>query len=81
VAKIHYRNYRIWHDRTHQKFFAVIWPPGPPLAILKIINATPREGEHVLLRKVRAFIDVEEAKDRRSAASKSAAGLPSRSTS
>jgi hypothetical protein len=70
VATIHYRNYRIWHDRTHQKFFAVIWPPGPPVAILKIINATPREGEQLLLRKVRAFIDVEEAKVRRSGTSK-----------
>ena len=71
MPTIQHRNYRIWHDRTHHKFFAVIWPPGPPLAILKIINATPREGEQVLLRRVRAFIDVEEAKDRRSAASKS----------
>ena len=67
MATIHYRNYRIWHDRTHQKYFAVIWPPGPPLTILKIINATPREGEHVLLRKVRAFIDAKETKDRQSA--------------
>jgi hypothetical protein len=66
----HYRGYRIWHDRTHRKLFAVIWPPGPPLAVLKIINATPREGEHLLLRKVRAFIDFEEAKDRQLAAYK-----------
>jgi hypothetical protein len=73
MPTIHYRDYRIWHDRTHQKFFAVIWPPGPPLAVLKIINATPREGEHVLLRRVRAFIDVEEAKVRQSAAAKAKA--------
>jgi hypothetical protein len=58
----HYKGYRIWHDRTHRKHFAVIWPPGPPLAILKIMNVTPREGERVLLRRVRAFLDVEEAK-------------------
>ncbi len=63
-----YRNYRIWHDRTHQKCFAVIWPPGPPVAVLKIINVTPREGEHVLLRRVRAFIDVEEARGRQTTA-------------
>ena len=68
-----YRDYRIWHDRTHQKYFAVIWPPGPPLAVLKIISATPREGEQVLLRRVRAFIDVEEAKVRQSAAAKTRA--------
>lgn len=69
----HYRNYRIWHDRTHQKYFAVIWPPGPPVAVLKIINATPREGEPVLLRRVRAFIDVEETRVRQSAKNQSAA--------
>jgi hypothetical protein len=69
----HYRDYRIWHDRTHQKFFAVIWPPGPPIAVLKILTATPREGQQVLMRKVRAFIDVEEARQRRSAANKAKA--------
>ena len=58
----HYKGYRIWHDRTHSKYFAVIWPPGPPLAILKIVNVTPRDGERVLLRRVRAFLDTEEAK-------------------
>jgi hypothetical protein len=62
MATTSYRGYRIWHDRTHRKFFAVIWPPGSVLAILKIINVTSREGECVLLRRARAFVDIEEAK-------------------
>ena len=37
MATTYYRGYRIWHDRTTRKFFAVIWPPGSVLAILKII--------------------------------------------
>jgi len=61
MATTYYRGYRIWHDRTHRKFFAVIWPPGS-LAILKIINVSPREGESVLLRRACAFVDIEEAK-------------------
>ena len=61
MATTYYRGYRIWHDRTHRKFFAVIWPPGSVLAILKIINVTPREGECVLLRRARALSITETA--------------------
>jgi hypothetical protein len=62
MATTYYRGYRVWHDRTHEKCFAVIWPPGPPEVVPKIINTTPRQGEEALLRRVRAFIDVEESK-------------------
>jgi hypothetical protein len=63
MAMTFYRGYRVWHDRTHEKCFAVIWPPdGPPEAVLEIINTTPRQGELALMRRVRAFIDVEESK-------------------
>jgi hypothetical protein len=62
MATTYYRGYRIWHDRTTRKFFAVIWPPGSVPGILKIINASPREGECVLLRRARAIVDIEEAK-------------------
>jgi hypothetical protein len=62
MATTYYRGYRIWYDRTNRKFFAVIWPPGSVLAVLKIINVSPREGECVLLRRARAFVDIEEAK-------------------
>jgi hypothetical protein len=80
MATTHYRGYRIWHDRTQRKYFAVIWPPGPPLTVLKIISATPREGEHVLLRRVRAFVDVEEARKRQSSATSAKANSGGRWT-
>ena len=60
----YYRGYRIWHDRTHRKYFAVVWPPGRSQMPLKIISVTPRQGEPALLRQVRAYIDIEETKQR-----------------
>ena len=65
MATTYYRGYRIWHDRTHRKYFAFVWPPGRSQAPLRTISVTPRQGAPALLRRVRALIDVEETKKQR----------------